>query len=185
MSNDLVAELKRKEDEIMAERQAKDELLQRLNRLQGSFVGVGHGPLSPTHKVIGGLPMVSEEVIKKANAEREVAEKARKERKLINKKRREEKQREEVQRILGEKQAMENELEELRRSGDFDQIQSEFDKHIKKIKKKYEKKMNTLKLEFDDARDEWDSQRSVLTHSPRGCSTRSATKRRTSSCLRR
>ncbi len=166
MSNDLVAELKRKEDEILAERQAKDELLQRLNRLQGSFVGVGHGPLSPAHKVIGGLPMVSEEVIQKANAEREIAEKARKERKLINKKRREEKQREEVQRILSEKQAMENELEELRRSGDFDQIQQEFDKHIKKIKKKYEKKMNTLKLEFDDARDEWDSQRSVLTHSP-------------------
>ncbi len=162
MSSDLMAELKRKEDEIMAERQAKDELMQRLNRLQGSFVGVGHGPLSPTHKVIGGLPMVSEEVIQKANAEREEAERARKERKLINKKRREEKQKEELQRVVNEKLAMENELEELRRSGDFDQIQQEFDKHIKKIKKKYEKKINTVKMELDDARDEWDSQRSGM-----------------------
>ena len=162
MSSDLMAELKRKEDEIMAERQAKDELLQRLNRLQGSFVGVGHGPLSPGHKVIGGLPMVSEEIIQKANAEREEAERARKERKLIHKKRREEKQKEQLQRVMNEKLAMENELEELRRSGDFDQIQQEFDKHIKKIKKKYEKKINAIKMELDDARDEWDSQRSGM-----------------------
>jgi DNA gyrase/topoisomerase IV subunit A len=91
--------------------------------------------------------------------EREAAEAAFQERKNKVKKRREVREKQ-LQKVLNEKQAVEEELEELRKSAATWGSQQEgesaeaaaFDKKLNKLKKKYEKRIQTLKQENDDIR---------------------------------
>jgi hypothetical protein len=101
--------------------------------------------------------------------EREAAEAAFQERKNKVKKRREVREKQ-LQKVLNEKQAVEEELEELRKSAATwgSQLEGEsaeaaaFDKKLNKLKKKYEKRIQTLKQENDDIRDEFNYQRQQL-----------------------
>lgn len=119
----------------------------------------------------------AEELAREAESLREYKEK--KQRAKLKK---EEKQRREMQRILEEKKAMEEELEELRfnhqsQQQPFAQVQQlpsltgndndnndvvYDEKKFQKLKKKYEKKISTLKEELDEVRDDFAYQRKQL-----------------------
>jgi DnaJ-domain-containing protein 1 len=140
--------LKLKESEIEKERRLREELNQRLAALQSKLVG--HHDEST-----GGQAL---EESSDLAARREAAERSLRERRLRAKKKREERearQQAELERVLNEKQAMEEELEELRNSaaasaGMTELQENMVEKKLNKLKKKYEKKIKTLMSELDD-----------------------------------
>ena len=87
-------------------------------------------------------------------AEREAAKKHMKERRLKAKKKREAKQQEELALAVMEKQAMEDELEELKlatvATGE-EKVNELLERRVLKMKKKYEKKISSLRADLVDA----------------------------------
>ena len=87
-------------------------------------------------------------------AEREAAKRHLKERRLKAKKKREMKQQEELALVVLEKQAMEDELEDLKLAavaegeGKIDEL---IEKKMQKMKKKYEKKIREMRSDLVDA----------------------------------
>ena len=87
-------------------------------------------------------------------AEREAAKKHLKERRLKAKKKREAKQQEELALVVMERQAMEEELEELKLAAvaeGEEKVNDLMAKRIIKMKKKYEKKIREMRAELTDA----------------------------------
>jgi flagellar biosynthesis component FlhA len=83
-------------------------------------------------------------------ADREEAKKHLKERRLKAKKKREAKQQQELALALQEKQAMEDELEDLKLSN-ATEGEEMMERKLTKIRKKYEKKIGILKADIVDA----------------------------------
>jgi hypothetical protein len=87
-------------------------------------------------------------------AEREAAKKHMKERRLKAKKKREAKQQEELALAVMEKQAMEDELEELKlatvATGE-EKVNELLERRVLKMKKKYEKKISSMRADLVDA----------------------------------
>lgn len=139
---------------LPASDRAKDEVIMKLSPIKSEKFAV---PV-PT----------AEDLAREAESIREY-----KERKQRAKQKRDEKQRHEIQRVLEEKKLMEEELEELRMSSHHHQQQqqqiatvdgdgSAIDKKIQKLKKKYEKRIGTLKEELDEVREDFAYQRKQL-----------------------
>ena len=149
--------LKAREQEIEKERKLREEYMLRLQELQNKFVG--HHDNSNDINIVGIIPIEkSEKDIELAEQERAEAEKRLKERRQRNKEKRQRRQQAELDQILQEKQAMEEELTELKNSTD----EAAIDKRIKKVKKHYEKKIQAIKNELDDAKEEFYFQRQNL-----------------------
>ena len=150
--------LKQKESEIEEERKIREELMQRMQQLQHKMVG---------HKA--GSETASEQ------HDREEAQKRHQQRMEKIKKRKDlqQKMRAKLQQILEEKQAMEEELIGLRSSieskqgGDSDRYEDAAvddrgrDLSVKQIKK-FEKKINSLKMEMHEMREEFEYEKDNL-----------------------
>jgi hypothetical protein len=128
-------------------------------------------------------PAKSEKFAAPAPTEEDLAREAEsireyKERKQRAKQKREEKAKREIQRVLDEKKMVEEELEELRMSSQQQQQQQQYqhtqpgtaggedgsagEKKLLKLKKKYEKRVQSLKEELDEVREDFAYQRKQL-----------------------
>jgi len=153
----LHEELKAREQEIEKERKLREEYMLRLQELQNKFVG--HHDNTNDMSITGILPVeLSEKDKELLELERAEAEKRLKERRQRNKEKRQRRQQAELDNILQEKLAMEEELAELKNSTD----EAAIDKKIKKMKKQYEKKIQAVRNELEDAREEFYFQRQNL-----------------------
>jgi len=155
--NLALEQLKAKESEVEQERQLREELAMRLLELQNMFVGqntqveevkVDEGKLTPEEI----------EALEKAETERLEAERIHKERKLRARKRREHLEREDLTYVLEEKKAIEEELDELRQSiansvEEKDKYLEAVEKKVNKVKRKYEKKLESAQMELDGLKD--------------------------------
>ncbi len=156
-TNALQEELKAREQEIEKERKLREEYMLRLQELQHKFVG-NHDSTSDMN-IVGIVTYEKSDKDKELEEqERAEAEKRLKERRQRNKEKRQRRQQAELDQILQEKQAMEEELAELKNSND----EAAIEKRIKKMKKHYEKKMQAIKNELEDAREEFYFQRQNL-----------------------
>jgi len=140
-------QLREKESEIERERQMREELNARLLQLQSKFVGhadttTGDGEAKPTES--------PEEA-----AERAEAAKRLKERRAKAKAKRAARTAAEIARIKQEKEALEDELKELALGKEVGEADKEaMDKKISKMRRKYEKRVQAVRQESDDMREE-------------------------------
>lgn len=150
-----------REAQMLLEAKEKEDLQARLQRLQS--------------KLVGHVDVIVGEESAKEKSERMEADRVHKERRAIARKRREAQQQRELLQVLDEKRAMEDELEELRQSvsvsvssslagggGQGGESEEMAVKKLNKLRKKYDKKLSSLRQEIVDLKDEYSSERLLM-----------------------